>query len=141
MVWTCRTLAASRKLQLFDACILSKLRYEISSAWLLKSDRRRLDGFQARCLRTILGILPSYVSRISNARVRQLAGQEIFSDTLQRLQLKLLDDVLHSPDRAAPRDVAFVPGTETPRTATLVRKVGSPMQNWPEQLLALRRRR
>ena len=39
-----------------------------------KSEYRRLDGFQARCLRQILKIQPAYYSRVSNATVRKITG-------------------------------------------------------------------
>ena len=139
-VWRSPTVAKDTKLKLFDAYIVSKLRYGVSSAWLLKSDLRRLDGFQARCLRTLLGVRPAYFSRISNEQVRAKAGQEALSETVHRLQLKLLADVLNQPARRTMRDAAFVRGSETPLTAAYVRKVGRPRHNWAEQVLELRRR-
>ena len=44
------------KVQFFNAFILSKLRYGLSSVWLVAAQRRRIDGFVARCLRRILNI-------------------------------------------------------------------------------------
>ena len=137
-VWKSRSVAKRRKLQLFDSYILSKLRYGISSAWLLKADLRRLDGFQARCLRVLMGVPHPYMSRISNERVRTMAGQEAFSKTVHQLQVKLLDDILHDQNRRLLRKVAFVEGTDTPLTAASKRKVGRPRQSWTEQVLALK---
>ena len=78
-VWKHSTIARGRKLKLFDSLVQSKLRYAIASAWLLKADLRRLDGFQANCLRNILGIKCSYVSRVSNEKVLEKAGFAKFS--------------------------------------------------------------
>ena len=83
----------NRKMQLFDALILSKLCYGVASAWLSKADLRRLDGFQAKCLRMILRIGPSFLSRISNERVRQQGGQTQLSKRIRQAQLKLLGQV------------------------------------------------
>ena len=55
-VWKHSCISRARKLELYVSLIESKLRYALSSAWLLKADLRRLDGFQARCLRKILGV-------------------------------------------------------------------------------------
>ena len=68
-----------RLLEFFDAFILSKLRYGLSTVWLLTSHRRRIDGFVARCLRSLLRIPSSFVSRISNAAVLERAGTKPFS--------------------------------------------------------------
>ena len=55
-VWSRASLPMRRKLEVFSAYISSKLRYAVASAWLWKADLRRLDGFQAGCLRKMLGI-------------------------------------------------------------------------------------
>ena len=128
-----------RKLTLLDSLVFSKLRYASSSAWLSKSDLRRLDGFQANCLRKVLGIPSAYFSRVSNDRVRNLTGQGKFSTTVRKAQLKLLGDVLTNPDKALLKKVAFHGDTLVPETAAFVRRVGRPRQNWTEQLLGMTR--
>ena len=72
-LWKNSSVTAARKLTVFDAVVTSKLLYAVASAWLTKGDRRRLDGFHVRCLRQILKIPPSFVSRVSNAKVLQIA--------------------------------------------------------------------
>ena len=59
-----------RKLRIYNTCIISRLVYGLHTVCMNKSSRRRLDGFQTRCLRKTLGVLPSLVSRVSNAQVR-----------------------------------------------------------------------
>ena len=66
-IWKHTTLSQAWKVRIFEACILSKLVYGLVTAVLNKLERRRLDGFQARCIRRILKVPPSYYSRISNA--------------------------------------------------------------------------
>jgi len=127
-----------RKLQLLEACILSKMKYGIASAWLLKADLRRLDGFHARCLRKILGIKPAYVSRVSNDRVREISGQAPFSERIRTMQCKLLEAVLTDPNKHVLRDVAFQRGTCIPQTNRFVRKRGRPKQNWADEMVRLR---
>ena len=125
-VWKSSNVSSIRKLKLFDSYILSKLRYGVASAWLSKADLRRLDGFQARCLRILLGVKPASFSRISNERVRSMAGQKQFSETVADAQLDLLHSILDDHGKQELRDVAFQKGTETPLTAAYVRKVGRP---------------
>ena len=139
-VWKNASIPKRRKLQIFDAMILSKLRYALSSSWLVKADLRRLDGFEAACLRKMLGIKHSFWSRVSNAEVRQIAGQPPFSETVRSSQFKLLGQVLIDPQKRALRDVAFHAGDPlTPETAAYVRRVGRPKQNWTDQLCGLMR--
>ena len=117
---------------------MSKLRYGVSSVWLSKSDLRRLDGFQAGCLRKMLGIAPSYFSRTSNARVRQIAEHRPFSEQVPESQLKLLGQVLTNPAKHFLRAVAFHGGQSlVPETSAYVRKQGRPKHNWTDQLVLM----
>ena len=137
-MWKNSALSQSRKLHIFDAAVLSKLRYGVASSWVSKADLRRLDGFEASCLRKMLGIKPSFVSRISNARVRQIAGTAPFSATVRTLQFKLLGQVLTDPCKQVLREVAFHGGDAlTPETSAYVRKIGRPKQNWTDELVSI----
>merc|ERR1712224_287870 len=82
-----------RKVQCFQAVISSKLLYGLSSAWLNEAEQRRLNGFQARCLRRIYNIQPSFISRISNVEVLKRAGQVEFTKQLLKQQLKLFQKI------------------------------------------------
>ena len=128
-VWKNASIPKRRKLRIFDAMILSKLRYALASSWLVKANLRRLDGFEAACLRKLLGIKHSFWSRVSNAKVRQIAGQTPFSETVRASQFKLLGQVLMDPHKQILREVAFHGGDlQTPETAAYVRRVGRPKQ-------------
>ena len=50
-VWKHSSLNRSRKIRIFNACICSKLMYGLFTAAFTAKEKRRLDGFQARCLR------------------------------------------------------------------------------------------
>ena len=138
-IWRSKAIAKSRKLALFESYITSKLMYGVASAWLSTSDLRRLDGFQASCLRKLLNILPPYISRVSNERVRSIARTTPISSSIRTFQLKLFESVLHNPNKKVLRDVTFKPNTCMPITAAYVRKVGCPQHNWTDQLLAMSR--
>ena len=81
-VWKHANIAKARKLQIFDACIMPKLVYSLESLWLLKVGRDRLDPSYARCLRRILDVRSSFVSRVSNNSILQSAGRHPLSQTL-----------------------------------------------------------
>ena len=77
--WSHANLTVERKLVVFNACITSKVMCALDSAWLLKSDRSRLDAFQCACLRRILKILLSFISRVTNVEVLKQSSQKKFS--------------------------------------------------------------
>ena len=59
-LWNHVSLPLRRRLQIFNAVIPPQLMYGLSSAWLTVAEKRRLDGFQARCLRKVLRIAPAF---------------------------------------------------------------------------------
>ena len=99
-LWRNSLLSVTRKIRLFEALIVSKLSYGVASAWLSKADLRRMDGFHSSCLRKILRIPPSFISRVSNERVRKMAKQGPLSALIRSSQLRLLDQVLMNPAKA-----------------------------------------
>ena len=89
-VWRHSSISYRRKLLIFDACVISKLIYGLFTAILNKAERRRLDGFQARCLRQIFKMLPSFYSRVSNKEVLGRAESCPLSTKLARQQIKFM---------------------------------------------------
>ena len=129
-VWRHSSLPLSWRLRVFSSLIMSKLMYSLPAGCFTKAELRRLDGFQARCLRRILRIPHSFVSRISNVSVLQKAGCEAASLQLRRKQLQLLGRVVRHPQGTCMRDVTFVPGSLRPATDRYVRRVGAPRKEW-----------
>ena len=95
------TLPLRRRLQIFNAVIPPQLMYGLSSAWLTVAEKRRLDGFQARCLRKVLRIAPPFISRVSNKTVLNKANEKPFSSSLLKQQLILYGKVARTPDLRA----------------------------------------
>ena len=129
-VWRHSVLSRRWRLHVFSALIESKLLYGLSAGCCLKADLRRLDGFQAKCLRVIMGISPSYISRISNAEVLQRAGVQSASDQLYRRQLVYMGKIMRSPPESALRRASFIPGTDVPATDRYERRRGRPNKEW-----------
>ena len=108
--------------------------YGLSGAWINVAERRRLDGFQSRCLRKIVRIPPAYVSRISNQEVLEVAKQKPYTKQLLLQQLKLFGKVARATDTDPLRALTFSPGSFCPAGDLFVRKVGRPRNEWAGQL-------
>jgi len=127
-------LPRARKFAIFQAVIVSRMIYGLSSAWLNVAEMRRLNGFQCRCLRVIQRIPPSFVSRVSNKVVLQESGQVQLGRQLLKQQLLMFGRVA----RAAPSDplrlLTFIPGSTDAATGRYIRKVGRPRNEWAVML-------
>ena len=88
--WSHASLSRRRKLELFHALITSKLSYGLSTLWCTIQQRRCLDGFYARCLRKLLGIPCSFVSRVSNKQVFSKAEVQPLTEQILYRQFVLL---------------------------------------------------
>ena len=102
---------------------------------LVKAQRRRIDGFYARCLRRVLGIPHSFYSRVSNKTVLERAGTIPLTDQLAQQQLILLGLVARSPAGDPLRRNTFIGDSLQPQICHYVRKVGRPRTNWTESVL------
>ena len=69
-VWCHSGLSTKERCRVYLSCVVSKLLYGLQVLWLNQASRDKLDAFNARCLRKILGIAHSYYSRVSNQAVR-----------------------------------------------------------------------
>ena len=81
-------------MRVHDAVVSSKLLYGLESASLTEAEYERLDSFQMKTLRKILGIKHSYHSHISNEVVMQRANQRIRLDegkTIIKMSEKLIN--------------------------------------------------
>ena len=123
-----------RKIRVYSAVVVTRLLYSLSSAWLNVAELRRLNGFHCRCLRRVLRIKPSFISRVSNSRVLQAADQIELGRQLLQQQLVLYGKVLRAPVTDPLRDLTFIPGTDMPAANMFVRRVGRPRNEWAEML-------
>ena len=131
-VWRHSTLSTSRKIELFNACIVSKTVYALHTAWLNKAERRRLDGFHARCLREILHIPCAYLSRVSNSVVFRKAGAEPMSTLVTEQQLLYFYRLANLPPTNAVRASVFEADSYNIRQPFGPRRVGRPRASWKE---------
>ena len=133
-LWKHSSLSRGRKMQIFNAKIVTGLLYSLNSAWLNVAEIRRLSGFQSRCLRVIFNIKVPFISRISNATVLQQSGQTQLSRSLLKQQLLLFGKIARAPDSDPLRKMTFLPGTLLPCSGQYVRRVGRPRNEWTTML-------
>ena len=133
-VWKHSSLPVHRKVHTYKTLVESKLMYGLSCLCLSAAERRRLDGFQNRCLRRITGIPPSFVSRVPNTVVLHRACCNAASDMLVQRQLLLFGKVLRSPLGHPLHVSAFTPGTLQPATSRYMRRVGRPRREWVSEV-------
>ena len=129
-VWNHSTLTMRRKLHIVDACVVPKLLYGLHTTWLNVVERRRLDGFHARCLRRILGVPAAYYSRVSNAEVLARASAHRLSTHLLAKQLQYMGQVAAKEPGNTLRDCVFIPGAIDLRSSVQVRGRGRPRSTW-----------
>ena len=90
-----------------------------------KAQRRRVDGFYARCLRRILGIPHSFYSRVSNQTVYRQAGVLPLTEQLAKQQLNLFGIVARSPGNSPLRRDTFMGDALQPTISHLIGKWGA----------------
>jgi hypothetical protein len=108
--------------------------YSLNTAWLNKAERRRLDGFQARCLRIILHIPPAFLTRVPNSKVLEQAGQKQYSAQLLQQQMLLFGKIGRAPDADFLRQLTFQPGTVLSAVDACPRRRGRPKHEWAKCL-------
>ena len=112
-------------MQLYQACVVSKLMYGLQSIWLNKVYRCKLDGFHCRCLRKIAGIAHSYISRITNKEVLQTTGSAPLQNMLLRQQLQYYGGLLRNTRH---------PRHHLLHERVLDRRRGRPVLSWVKEL-------
>ena len=133
--WSHSALTWKQKLRTYVSLVESKLLYAMATLVLTVAQRRKLNGFQNRCLRKIVGVQPSYVSRISNAIVLAKASHTLASDLLRKKQLQLFGKVLRVDSQHPLKRACFIPNTWIPVTDQYVRRVGRPSKEWVRELI------
>ena len=124
----------SRKLKIYEACVVSRLLYGLHTSWLNEAEKKRLDAFHVRCLRQICGIQDAYFSRVSNARVLETAASKPMRDWLLDQQLQLYGHVARKEDGDPVREATLQTSTVRPRRHEGRRRVGRPRHQWNNEV-------
>ena len=143
MFWKKAPVSTTWKLSVHDAVISSKLLYGLDSASLTNAEYERLDSFQMKALRKMLGIKHSYHSHISDEMVMQKANQRIRSKegkTITKMsekfnrQIKFTSHLL----RAEENDITKICTIDRNglRISAGFKITGRPRINWYDQVMS-----
>ena len=132
------------KLQVYDAVIRNKLLYGLETVHLTQSLQRKVNAFQLRGLRKVLGLTTTYVNRQNtNEFVVRKANEELghqpgtplkiklFSDLLLDRRIRLAGHILRSNDNDPLRRVSYEPNSAVTFDVGK-RRVGGPRQQWTQ---------
>ena len=128
-IWNHCSISCGFKYVVFTACVIQKLLYSLDGVWLNKALLKSLDGFYCKCLRQILKISPSFVSRVSNQYVLKQFKAIPLSKTLLQRQLLLFGKISQLPDTSIVRSCVFAPGSCDLVTCSGKRR-GRPRNTW-----------
>ena len=134
------------KLERYDSLVVSKGIWGLHVLSALPTDSAYLEYIHVRCLRRILGISATYISKVSNAAVRKQAATvmtekspipEPLQCRVRRNQMKLLGHILRRPYNHPDRLCIFEPTDNLePRTAPETnRRRGRPRTAWTETIV------
>ena len=133
-IWNHASLTREWKYRIYRACILTKLLYGLQTAWLTKPQRKKLDGFHARCVRQITEIKHSFWSRVSNADVLTSIHAPLLSTMLLEQQLKYFGKVYRRMDADITRTFVFQPSSDQLVEASFRKRRGRPRLSWALEL-------
>ena len=129
-------MSTTRKVQIFEACVLSSLSCGLRTAHVGVVARRRIDGFHARSLCKILGVAHAYYSMVSNVEVFQKANQRPFSEMLLEHQKVFVGNIACGSSGPI-RFSTFFPGILDSVDSSIERRRGRPRQTWTSELSKL----
>ena len=132
--WTHSALTWKEKLHIYVSLVETRFLYSLVSLVFTAAQKRRIDGFQNRCLRRVIGVQPAYISRITNDAVLAKASYRRATDLLLKRRLQFFGKILRSPEGHPLRTAAFIPGTNSPATERYVRRVGRPAKEWVREV-------
>ena len=128
--WSHANITRKRKIEIYKACVVSKLMYGLETLWLLQNHLQRIDAFHVKCLRRILHIPCSYLSRVPNSAVLEVAGEPLLSAVLQKRQVAVYKSIAQMPADHLIRRLVCKPSSDEPRVWTAERRRGRPKQQW-----------
>ena len=122
-----------RKLQIYHACIATKVLYGLETLSITLRDIQRLEVFEHRIIRRILQIPASMISHVSREQVSQQSQvTKCLPNMLLHKQLQLLGHLVRAPTRDPTRIVCLEPQrmAKARTFATGMQRAGSKDSSW-----------
>ena len=125
-IWSNQTITRQLKVRIYQSLILPIAIYGSESWALRKSDYQKLEVFEMRCLRTILGV--SLMDKIKNQDIRQrLNIQMCIKQVITKRRLKWFGHIIRMPQNRLPHQAYN-------NDFTVPRKPGRPPARWKDQI-------
>ena len=125
-IWSNHDISRSLKVRIYRALILPIATYGSESWTLRKADQCKLESFEMRCLRSILGV--RLLDKIRNTEIRQrLNITRTITEEITQRRLKWFGHVARMPQQRLPRQV-YQYDFDTPRPR------GRPPTRWRDQV-------
>ena len=135
-VWKHANISRQRKVEIYNSCVVSKLSFSLECEVLRKRDKDRLNAFHCRCLRRILKIAPSWISRIPNNVVLAIGNSRPLADKVLFQQLMLFGKIAKLDNNDFLRQLTFQPSSLDP-SKCIFRRRGRPRLSWQSLLHGL----
>ena len=120
-IWSSKKFSLTLKLRFYNSNVISTLLYGCETWQMKTSQEKKLDAFDTKCLRKILGI--KWSDFVSNEEVRDRSQQPSVSTTICKRRLRWLGHVWRLPEsRPANQALRWTPVGQ--------RKRGRPKMNW-----------
>ena len=104
-VWSNKLLTTNTKVRVYEMCVLSTLLYS-SEAWTTYArQENRLNTFNLRCLRRILGV--TWEDKITNIRILEQAKSVSIHSMLRLRRLRWLGHVSRMPHGRIPQEIMY----------------------------------
>ena len=137
LIWTSK-MSTKKKIEKYQSLVLSKATWGLHLLALGKTEFKKLEYYHIRCLRRILGIKASYISRVSNDDVLKKANFPCFRSFVRLRQFQLLGHVLRLTQDDPDFRVCFQVGTlcDPCLPVPFKRRKGRPRARWAEVLIS-----
>ena len=136
LFWNKANTSIKWKIQVFNSIVRSKLLYSLECIQLIASEISKLNGFQNKMLRKILGKPSTFVDREeTNSEMYEEIQRdhhckfEHFGDTWKRTKLRLFGHILRSSPADPLNQLLFSPGKLVPRPV-IKRRAGRSRSDW-----------
>ena len=127
-LWTSSRLSLALKMRLYNSLIISIITYSSASWTLTKAQKKRLDAFNTKALRRILGV--RWYDYVTNASILIRTGQPPLTTTIRKLRLSAFGHIC----RLQPGTQAIDILASTPPTSWR-RPRGRPPLRWADQII------
>lgn len=103
VLWKDHSISLATKMGVYSTSVLSALLYSSETWALTKTNEKRLDSFDQRCLRKIMRV--NWTMKVTNEEIRRKAGRPALSQVIKNHRLRWLGHVLRMSESRIPKQL------------------------------------